>query len=130
MTITKGDIIQIVPERGPVRIMRVSHVEHHVITLADTEASDDRNLREHNVGQDKEDKEHRELPAEAYPPWPWKELDELSERLYHFMTGAVGQALLAAGEDPRDKALFALRCAQVADGIRSRATSGWTVEAS
>ncbi len=62
-----------------------------------------------------------ELPAKAYPPWPWKELDELSERLYHFMTGAVGQVLLAAGEDPRNKQLFAIRCAQVAYGITSRA---------
>lgn len=34
-TVTKGDVIRIVPERGPERVMTVAHVEHHVITLAD-----------------------------------------------------------------------------------------------
>lgn len=35
--VTKDDIIRIIPEKGPERVMRVSHVEHHIITLADTE---------------------------------------------------------------------------------------------
>jgi hypothetical protein len=34
-TVTKGDIITIVPEKGEVRTMRVAHVEHHIITLSD-----------------------------------------------------------------------------------------------
>ena len=34
-TITEGDVIRIVPEKGPERVMKVSHVEHHVITLSD-----------------------------------------------------------------------------------------------
>lgn len=34
-TVTKGDIIVIVPERGPRRRMLVSHVEHHIILLTD-----------------------------------------------------------------------------------------------
>ena len=34
-TVAKGDVIRIIPERGPVRVMRVAHVEHHVITLAE-----------------------------------------------------------------------------------------------
>lgn len=34
-SVTKDDMIRIVPEYGPVRIMRVAHVEHHIITLAD-----------------------------------------------------------------------------------------------
>lgn len=37
-TVTKDDVIRIVPEQGPVRVMRVAHVEHHIITL--TEACD------------------------------------------------------------------------------------------
>ena len=42
-TVTKGDVIRIVPEAGPERVMQVSHVEHHVITLADLggEAAED-----------------------------------------------------------------------------------------
>lgn len=35
MTVAKGDVIQIVPESGPQRTMRVHHVEHHIITLND-----------------------------------------------------------------------------------------------
>jgi hypothetical protein len=35
ITVRKGDVIRIVPERGPERVMIVSHVEHHVITLID-----------------------------------------------------------------------------------------------
>lgn len=31
----KGKPVRIIPERGPERVMLVSHVEHHVITLAD-----------------------------------------------------------------------------------------------
>jgi hypothetical protein len=34
-TVTKGDTIRIVPESGPERLMQVSHVEHHIITLSD-----------------------------------------------------------------------------------------------
>jgi hypothetical protein len=34
-TVTKGDVIVIVPERGPRRRMLVAHVEHHLITLTD-----------------------------------------------------------------------------------------------
>lgn len=34
-TVTKGDAIRIVPEKGPERVMLVAHVEHYVITLAD-----------------------------------------------------------------------------------------------
>lgn len=37
--ITKGDVIRIVPERGPERVMTVAHVEHHIITLADDPAA-------------------------------------------------------------------------------------------
>ena len=32
--IAKGGIIRIIPDLGPERVMRVSHVEHHIITLA------------------------------------------------------------------------------------------------
>lgn len=35
--VTKGDVVTIAPERGPLRRMLVSHVEHHIITLADLE---------------------------------------------------------------------------------------------
>ncbi len=35
VTVRKGDVIHIVPERGPERDMVVSHVEHHIITLID-----------------------------------------------------------------------------------------------
>ena len=35
VTVTKGDTIRIIPEKGPERVMVVSHVEHHVITLSD-----------------------------------------------------------------------------------------------
>ena len=38
--ITKGDVIRIVPESGPERVMRVAHVEHHIITLADIPAGE------------------------------------------------------------------------------------------
>ena len=34
-TVTKGDTIRIIPDKGPERVMLVSHVEHHVITLSD-----------------------------------------------------------------------------------------------
>ena len=34
-TVTKGDTIRITPDKGPERVMVVSHVEHHVITLSD-----------------------------------------------------------------------------------------------
>lgn len=34
-TVSKGDIICIIPEKGPERVMTVAHVEHYVITLAD-----------------------------------------------------------------------------------------------
>jgi hypothetical protein len=34
-TVTKGDTIRIIPDKGPERVMVVSHVEHHVITLSD-----------------------------------------------------------------------------------------------
>ena len=37
-TVTKGDVIRIVPEKGPERVMLVSHVEHHIITLTDLAA--------------------------------------------------------------------------------------------
>jgi len=36
--ITKGDVIRIIPEKGPEWIMLVSHVEQHIITLADLPA--------------------------------------------------------------------------------------------
>lgn len=35
VTIRRGDVIIIVPDRGPERKMVVNHVEHHVITLVD-----------------------------------------------------------------------------------------------
>jgi len=34
-TVAKGDLIRIVPEAGPERLMVVAHVEHHIITLSD-----------------------------------------------------------------------------------------------
>jgi hypothetical protein len=37
-TIARGDVIRIRPDRGPERVMVVSHVEHHLITLADLPA--------------------------------------------------------------------------------------------
>jgi hypothetical protein len=40
-TITKGDVIRIIPEAGPERVMTVAHVEHHIITLADIPATDE-----------------------------------------------------------------------------------------
>jgi hypothetical protein len=39
--VTKGDVIRIIPERGPERVMVVAHVEHHVITLADLSATEE-----------------------------------------------------------------------------------------
>jgi hypothetical protein len=33
--ITRGDTIRIRPDKGPERVMTVSHVEHHIITLSD-----------------------------------------------------------------------------------------------
>jgi hypothetical protein len=33
--IAQGDTITIVPEQGPERVVVVTHVEHHVILLAD-----------------------------------------------------------------------------------------------
>ena len=38
-TVTKGDTIRIIPDKGPERVMVVSHVEHHVITLSDPVAA-------------------------------------------------------------------------------------------
>jgi hypothetical protein len=35
VTVTKGDTIHIVPERGPERLMHVVHVEQHIITMND-----------------------------------------------------------------------------------------------
>jgi len=35
VTVTKGDTVRIIPDKGPERVMVVSHVEHHVITLSD-----------------------------------------------------------------------------------------------
>ena len=35
VTVTRGDAIRIIPGKGPERVMVVSHVEHHVITLSD-----------------------------------------------------------------------------------------------
>jgi hypothetical protein len=35
ITVKKADVIRIVPDLGPERIMIVAHVEHHVITMAD-----------------------------------------------------------------------------------------------
>jgi hypothetical protein len=37
--VTKGDVIRIIPERGPERVMLVVHVEHHIITLADLDST-------------------------------------------------------------------------------------------
>jgi hypothetical protein len=34
-TIAAGDVIRIIPDRGPERVMVVARVERHVITLAD-----------------------------------------------------------------------------------------------
>ena len=39
ITVAKGDIIRIVPDRGPERVMLVTHVEHHIITLADLDGA-------------------------------------------------------------------------------------------
>lgn len=39
--VSKGDLIRIIPEKGPERVMVVAHVEHHVITLADPPAEGD-----------------------------------------------------------------------------------------
>lgn len=38
-TITKGDVIEIIPEKGPRRRMLVGHVEWHIITLADLDGA-------------------------------------------------------------------------------------------
>lgn len=38
-TVTKGDVIEIIPEQGPRRRMLVVHVEWHIITLADLDGS-------------------------------------------------------------------------------------------
>lgn len=38
-TIRKGDVIHIIPEKGPRRLMRVGHVEHHMILLADLDGN-------------------------------------------------------------------------------------------
>jgi hypothetical protein len=42
VTVTKGDTIRIIPERGPERVMLVAHVEHHIITLADLPGTGER----------------------------------------------------------------------------------------
>lgn len=39
--VTKGDVIRIIPERGPERVMVVSHVERYAITLADLSATEE-----------------------------------------------------------------------------------------
>lgn len=41
VSVTKGDTIRIIPERGPERLMAVAHVEHHVITLSDPGSSEE-----------------------------------------------------------------------------------------
>lgn len=35
VTVTRGGIIRIVPDKGPERLMRIAHVEQHIITLSD-----------------------------------------------------------------------------------------------
>ena len=35
VSVKRGDTITIIPDKGPERVMVVSHVEHHVITLSD-----------------------------------------------------------------------------------------------
>lgn len=35
VSVEMGDIIKIIPESGPVRLMEVAHVEHYAITLRD-----------------------------------------------------------------------------------------------
>lgn len=35
VSVAKGDVIRVVPERGPERLMLVAHVEQHIITLSD-----------------------------------------------------------------------------------------------
>lgn len=39
VTVTKGDSIHIVPERGPERLVHVVHVEQHIITMNDLPGS-------------------------------------------------------------------------------------------
>jgi len=34
-TIQKNDVIRIIPDVGPTRLVIVVHVEHHIITLTD-----------------------------------------------------------------------------------------------
>lgn len=40
LTIARNDVIRIVPESGPEQTMLVSHVEHHIITLADLDGDE------------------------------------------------------------------------------------------
>jgi len=37
--VAAGDLILVIPDAGPRRLQQVSHVEHHIITLADTGTS-------------------------------------------------------------------------------------------
>lgn len=38
--VAAGEIVRIIPKRGPERLMRVAHVEHHVITLSDLDGKE------------------------------------------------------------------------------------------
>jgi hypothetical protein len=52
-SVKKGDLIRIIPERGPERHMIVAHVEHHIITLSDSEQiweDDTQEIREADSG--------------------------------------------------------------------------------
>lgn len=35
VTVKKGDTIKLIPDSGPEYVMKVAHVEHHIITLCD-----------------------------------------------------------------------------------------------
>lgn len=41
VTVTRGDVIRAVPDRGDARLMTVAHVERHLITLTDPPAPEE-----------------------------------------------------------------------------------------
>ena len=59
VTVTRGDAIRIIPGKGPERVMVVSHVEHHVITLSDPDA--DRTPRSYDWQDANEEAAAREV---------------------------------------------------------------------
>jgi hypothetical protein len=65
------------------------------------------------------------LRPDQYPPWPWRELNDLSEQLYAQLLTETKAIMSASGENPGNRELLKVRCGQVAYGIISRAEGRW-----